>query len=266
MSATLAAFASASFPGEDALCEKCGYRLCGLQTHRDCPECGTPIAQSHPRHREGLPWQRAANPRHWCATARMIVTKPGAAFERLRIDQRGRDADGNSCATSTAGLSNMRDRLFLLSFALPLGLVCAAIWFLLGLPRPWAWTVAAPAGILTLSYIEATGVTFISRRRGWRVPFRLAERVVCYASVAWQPAAIICCLLLALHLGPIEWQRRYTFGLFHGDERDYPWLVLVGAASILWFESLVWLGIRRVRYANATHGGESWHGNRKVDS
>ncbi|MGV6814963.1 MAG: hypothetical protein ACWA5W_08150, partial [Phycisphaerales bacterium] len=41
-------------------CERCGYSLTDLTDKGVCPECGTDIALSVPRKREGTPWQRRA--------------------------------------------------------------------------------------------------------------------------------------------------------------------------------------------------------------
>ncbi|MGB0768671.1 MAG: hypothetical protein ACPGYV_13300 [Phycisphaeraceae bacterium] len=106
------------------------------------------------------------------------------------------------------------------------------------------------AVLVAMTYIEMLGVTAFSRRRGWRVPFRLAERVCAFASAGWLPGVVIA--------GVGTW----VLGV-HGQGR--PWfeqligLVRVGwlcyaalfVASFLWFETLVWIGVRRVKFANA---------------
>ena len=247
---------TSGFPGADALCERCGYRLRGLPPHGDCPECGQPIARSDPVHRPGLPWQHRISPRAWLATCLLVMLHPKRAYRMLRVDQAGVDGDGRPLMATYdpddgGRLSNRHDRLFLAAFAVGIGAYWGAIWMVMQLPRPALWAGAVAAAILVLCYIEAAGVTWFSRRRGWRVPLRLGERVVCYAAVGWLPAGLILCKLFVLHVGPQLWQVRFTGGLMQGDIADLPWLVLIGGVSILWFEILVWLGVRQVRYANA---------------
>src|SRR5262249_5559751 len=107
----------------------------------------------------------------------------------------------------------------------------------------------AGVAVIGMTYIEALGVSFFSRRRGWRVPWRLAERVVCYAAVGWIPATMLC--VKAFMLVPSG----YFFRLGHRWGGSWDTLevfvpVIVLSLSVLWFETLVWLGARQMRFAN----------------
>lgn len=224
------------FPDPESLCEVCGYRLQGLAAAGDCPECGEPVAASSPTHRIGPAWQTRPSLKHACHIVMALSLTPKRFFRRMR-------ADG----------SNHTARLFLLLVALLIGLGWGA----------WAWaawavgiTLAVVHGVsvgvtvLLLSYIEALGVTVFSRRRDWRVGYRLAERLVCYSSIAWVPAAAV----MAVAYGLVRSGRldRWMARLLGAWE---PWqslalLVLIAATVMLWFEVLVWIGVRQVKHAN----------------
>lgn len=115
----------------------------------------------------------------------------------------------------------------------------------------WLLGMVAAKAVLLMSYVEAVGVTFFSRRRGWRVPFGLAERVTGYASVGWVIAAVVLGgLSLLTGNGRAEaWVGRLFPDFFEPDLR-----LLLGAAglgaAVMGFEVLVWTGVRRVRFGN----------------
>lgn len=103
--------------------------------------------------------------------------------------------------------------------------------------------------INTLTYIEMLGVTAFSKRRGWRVPFHLAERVCCYASVGWLPGVVLAGVgvgLLQVY-GPGRPWYEHLLGLIRVGWLFYGGLFVL---SLLWFETLVWIGVRQVKYAN----------------
>ncbi len=225
------------FPGSEALCETCGYRLCRLDPQQSCPECGDPIARSDPALRTGLPWQHKMTLGAWIVTVWRLVVEPGVSFRTLIV-----------------GGSNRRARIFLASFVVGLSFGVYLAFQLHGMPQAWRWAVGVAVGISAATYVEAFGVAFFSTRKGWRVPVALAEQVACYASVGWviAVATLIWLQILAengvlanllVDLWPQPWG---PYGLAVD-------VVLTAAAvglSILWFEMLVWFGVRRVRYAN----------------
>ncbi|MEM8782719.1 MAG: hypothetical protein AAGE65_07655 [Planctomycetota bacterium] len=222
------------------LCEACGYPLPGVNESQACPECGAPAARSNPARRTGPLWNTRPGPGAWIDIALAMLTRPAAFYRELRL-----------------GGSNVMPRLFLLSVACLVGAgwaVGEAWWNDRPAPLAWGLGMLAAKSVLLLSYLEAGGVTFFSRRRGWRVPFRLAERVVCYAAFGWLPAAAG---LIGLN---VAWQ---SGGL---AETLRPWLpasdvlpaaslapivfVAIGGVLILGFETWVYVGVRQVRFAN----------------
>lgn len=114
-------------------------------------------------------------------------------------------------------------------------------------------SVVSALVILALTLIEMIGVTAFSQRRGWRVPFPLARRVCCLASVGWLPGAVLAGLgiwLFEVFAVGQPWFD-HLLGLIRVGWLCYAALFIL---SFLWFETLVWIGVRQVRYANAWPG------------
>jgi hypothetical protein len=231
----------AEFPWADSLCERCGYRLQGLPRAGVCPECGLPAIESDPVRRDGLPWQHRLSLGSWFETLRAIALHPGGSFSRLRV-----------------GGSNWRDRLFLLSFAVIVGLIWGGIGHAAGMRSPWWWALWVGLAMIGLTYVEVLGVAYFSWRRGWRVDWWLAERVAAYASPGWVVAAVALLKLKMLHeagwlwrVVPANWGPRFD------PYRDLILAGIGGGLAILWFETLVWLGVRQVKFANRPPGSPS---------
>ena len=231
---------STAFPDEDAICESCGYPLRGVTSDQACPECGQSVSASDPDHRPGLPWQSTFGLLSWFKTVWLTTFVVSRGFRMLRVDRPGE-------------IRNGPDRLFLATLAVLTGLLWAMVWWLAGLGSPfrWGWLVAMVVVIMT--YVEIFGVAYFSQKRGWRVSLALAERVGCFCAVGWIPAALLFeAVLLLDQFGVLAsyWPPRW--GMWDLKIR---WLVLPTAwgVSILGFETLVWLGIRQVKYANYTH-------------
>lgn len=167
---------------------------------------------------------------------------PSKAFSIFRLDIPSSDP-----SEGKTNRNNWRARVFLALIAGGMGLIWYLYWRTAHGIRPLQWGISATVGLLLLTYIETIGVAFFSGRRGWRVPLATAERIACYASVGWIPAGLVLLKVFMWHDHPVL---NGPFDLFKGDARDYPWMVSIGAASILWFEWLVWFGCRRLKYAN----------------
>jgi rRNA maturation protein Nop10 len=237
----------------DLLCESCGYTLSGLPADGACPECGRAIASSAPSARPGSPWQTARTGRSWVRTNYLMLRRPGAVFDRLRVDR--------------------KHALPLLMVNLLLaGALLAAPWVgtLIGDPArnsrtaEWVWrivpmarsqlvgTVGVGLALLGLTAIEALGVRFFGRRRGWRITPDIAWQVCAHASVGWVVAAVLTLLSL------IVWLNLSYFGLSGWVARRGTWadlsMALIPAAGflagMLVFEVLVYRGILRCKYAN----------------
>ncbi|MEM7625650.1 MAG: hypothetical protein AAF333_08480 [Planctomycetota bacterium] len=218
------------------LCESCGYGLRGLRLAEVCPECGLPISDSLPLHRTGPAWQARMTAGHWLEAARGVLGGPKRFFRGMRLDG-----------------PNLPARFFLLSIALIVG-VGWGVFTAVGHDKPillsWVVGMAAAKTVLIMTYIESLGVTFFSRRRGWRVPFRLAERLTCYASVGWILAAVVLAVLSLVETSGVfeAWARKFL-GRWNPEYRLLLGVVAFGAA-VMGFELLVWTGVRQVRFSN----------------
>lgn len=227
---------SPTFPGPDTLCESCGYALKGLSPDGGCPECGLAIAESSPTKRTGHLWQTRPGPQAAFNVVIALMLNPRYFFRTMRIDG-----------------PNLNARLFLLLVVAFIG----ALWFSISVSVYGYRQDAAliqegilTTGIVMLTYVEALGVTYFSRRRGWRVPFRLAERLVCYCSIGWVPVAIIMGITIRFYAdGRLDGWMSGLLGVW-GPWQSLELLVLIGAVSLLWFETLVWIGVRQTKYAN----------------
>ncbi|MFK7788127.1 MAG: hypothetical protein AB8C95_01370 [Phycisphaeraceae bacterium] len=225
-----------TFPTEDSLCEACGYPLKGLSQDTVCPECGYAVAESSPAKRTGIEYEFETK---FFRLMELLL----APFYSAKQTFRAMPIDG----------SNRQYRwLLLLSSVTALG-----VWSALGskaLEGTYrngdVFTLLIPLFVIALTYVEVIGVTAFSRRRGWRVPLALAERVCCRAAIGW-----VFGLLIA---GAGMWVLKWTAAGQPWFEQNLGlvrvrWLFygLLFVLSFLWFETLVWIGVRQVRYANA---------------
>ncbi|MEO0474839.1 MAG: hypothetical protein AAF085_02550 [Planctomycetota bacterium] len=234
-----------AFPHADALCEGCGYPIKGLSPDACCPECGIPVADSSPIHRTlklDDPWLTLGL---YLRMFRLFLLRPKQSFRMLAPS--GGELIPEKFLFRNSFLAGLIVSLIVFlgsAFIIPPRFHSIPIQSALGL------FIGTAIAISVLTYIEMLGVTAFSRRRGWRVPFPLAQRVCGLASVGWLPGAVILgvgiWMIQAFGVGRPWFD--HLFGLVRVG-----WLVYAGlfVLSFLWFETLVWIGVRQVRYANA---------------
>ena len=233
------------FPTEDALCEHCGYPIKGLAFDADCPECGQAVAQSSPAHRTlRIEGQWLGLKSYWRLQLNVLF-QPRRSFRSLDVSSVGRVPEQ-----------------LLLRNSLLAGLIIGAIVFLGSayvitprfhrVPIESFFKIAGVGALVicVLTFIEVLGVAAFSKRRGWRVPFPLARRVCCLASVGWLPGAVMAgvgiWLFEVLAVGRPWFD--HLLGLVRVGWLCYGALFVL---SFLWFETLVWIAVRQVRFANA---------------
>jgi len=126
-------------------------------------------------------------------------------------------------------------------------------------------TVAAFGSLLLLTWIEVVGIRFFSARRGWRLSNAASWQIAAHASMGWS----LCGLLTLLGLAAMTAIDRLAPGLWrHSLDLTWATLGVVSArtialvvlplggfiAGMLVFETLVYVGVLRCRFANAPRG------------
>ncbi len=216
------------------LCERCGYVLDGSPRDGPCPECGRPVRDSLPEFRPGTPWQQRRSLKTWWTTNVGMVTRPRQMFEVMRVPTRRQgsprltDLSVYNCAGAVAPfaiiatfLSSRRDGFIMFS----VGVIA----------------------LVALTEIEALGLRFIARRRGWRVSWRLARAICAHASIGWAalfPFAVLSWLFLVVVQIVFD-VAPWSDWLFVSN------MVIWLLPPMLCFETLAYLGVRACKYANA---------------
>ncbi|MDX2016745.1 MAG: hypothetical protein SFY95_03780, partial [Planctomycetota bacterium] len=108
-----------------------------------------------------------------------------------------------------------------------------------------AMVVLGVPAVMLLTWLETLGVRFIGSKRGWRITRDVAWSVCGHAAVGWFASALLTQVLFAL--GTLAFARLDDASMLF----TLPALaVLLLLAWLLVFESLVYVGIRRCRFAN----------------
>lgn len=252
-----------ALPDHLLLCETCGYVLEGLETEPRCPECGTAMAWSLPSRRTGTSWQRSPGLWTWFRTTWMMCGKPRALFDVMSTTGRG-----------------WRTLMFI--YLLIAATLFAAPWPEMGSirapfptlgPKVVLETVRYVAGsvlntaiafsvLWVLTWIEVVGIRFFSARRGWRLSRAASWQIAAHASMGWSLCGLLTLIGLAAmtaidRVSPSLWRHSLdltwaSLGVVSARNIALILLPLGGfVAGMLVFESLVYIGVLRCRYANA---------------
>jgi len=233
----------------DLLCERCGYALEGLRRYDPCPECGRPIEQSCPERRIGSPWQQGARFGVWrnlCA----LLRHPLTTFDRVRVDEKGArrlEADSIAWASLLFALF-ISVRVTIEAIDDPGGARTMALIFLV---VPVLSFLIYALVLLMLTSIERRGIRFFGRMRRRRITAAIAETIVAHACVGWMISSLL--IWLAWPTGSlIAWIAREhawaRWELILLAPTLLPWLGFF--TGLLFFETLVAIGVRRMRFAN----------------
>ncbi len=197
----------------------------------------------HPANRVGSAWQQGASVWSWVVSALLgVFRRPRGFWDRVMVDRRAARglAVVNAATAGVVGVGipayMLRDVMLFVVFA-PLAGV--TVW------------------VLTL--IEHAGLRFWGRVHGARITKDVAWAVCGHASYGWVIGGVL------VAAGWIVGMFDRASGYFHigqsGRVAVLPfgsWLYMVIGAfvGLLLFETLTYLGVRRMRFANRPSGGD----------
>ena len=105
--------------------------------------------------------------------------------------------------------------------------------------------------MVLLTWIERVGVVFFSRRRGWRIGKELATEICANAAPGWIAAGVLMNVGLAFSHAVDLLKPYLPLGQWALRDAIKAGLPVLGfIAGMLIFETLVYIGVRRCRYAN----------------
>ncbi len=228
---------------DDFLCGRCGYELNGLARDRVCPECARPIEASHPDARVGTSWQRGER-LGYVKTLRAGLARPRRMFDVCRIDAASVQVlkwlHFSLAAAVMSGAHVMAAMMWGRQHVAEILLVAAVLLL------PGLWLLLA-----LLSEVERRGIMLWGRAGGRRINAAVASTIVAHASAGWVAASVLVFAgtLLGAHL---FWLSETRAGFTAYDLYVAPAIGPgVGAfLGLLWFEILVYVGVRRCQYAN----------------
>jgi len=216
-------------PDDLLLCESCGYELSALRRRDKCPECGRPIGSSLPERRNAY-GSRGLLERWWLA-----IASPIRIWERVDV--------------SDFRQSRRSLQLTLLVVSLVPGV---SLWLASGgaVRFPVVLPLIVPAYIVFgfMTFLEEVGIRFFGRRRGWRISKNVSAAVVSHASIAWALSGVGVGVVWALFLRD-ELEVRNVYGPISSYTL---YMFLAFLPGMLWFETLVWIGMRKLRFANVS--------------
>lgn len=244
------------------LCERCGYDLSAGEDHATvCPECGEPVENSLPARRFGTAWQRRQGVVPLIVTTFRTLRTPRKTFRTLRIDRPGIRAQlAINCFIAAFFIADpwvgvLAGDPVRAAHGSGHELVTRILGYL-------AYTGLITLLLVCLSALEVRGVLFFAKRRGWRLAPTAAWQICAHSSVGW----IFCGVLSLLGMAALTALSLRT-NLIPKGMVDFAPLLNVRAAwhdvlaaflffggyvlGLLVFETLVYLGVRECRFANA---------------
>jgi hypothetical protein len=230
------------------LCEKCGYDLTGLPESGNCPECGTPVADSLGENRAPPAWEQRPSPATFLSTTAAALFRPRRFYKTF----------------STRHQTPLQPLFAHVHWAVASLLLGTAAtfhlaWYMLIIfatsPRTVAYTaVLAEFAFVAGCYVAVVGTTALAGRltaweaayRGYRLPGPIVMRGLHYHAAHYLP----------IGLGALLTTGGYfylTYGRGVAVETASAYLYTLSAgvivAAFYLFETY-WIGMRNMMYAN----------------
>lgn len=247
----------------ELLCERCGYSIEGLPASTNCPECAEPVAASLPESRPGSAWQRSRGAAAWGRTVLDLLRRPGRTIRSVRIE-----------AERSARFRRVNVLLAAAILTVVPALTYAvqtvrhqAPYSVRDLTWPWAESALRWAGLaivllvwwagLTLALslmtsVETWGIRTFGRVHGKRITRTVARTITAHATAGWVAAAVFVSGGFALGMLLYEVTNHRNVEPFRGVMMLSPiWMpTILGLIGLLAFESIVYLGVLRCKFAN----------------
>jgi hypothetical protein len=231
----------------DLLCEQCGYALTGLPPGSLCPECGTPTAESDPKHRHLPAWENRSKflPIRFLTTSAGVLFRP-TKFYRTLVTRPAVDRSGSFAWVHWFAASLL---FALAAYGHSTGFIPAVTdtltvngWII------WAsLSVGTFIVLLALTHLASRLTTWEATYRGLRLPLVAVKRGMHFHAAHYLPVAMVAVVtvlgydfLLARHVLSGLSAMPYLY-VICGE-------VIVGA---LYLFRTYWIGMRNMMYANA---------------
>lgn len=187
-----------------------------------------------------------------------MLTNPARAFSRCRFEP---EPNRKRLAFHIAVASFLMGSVAPFAAALspntdPFSLLVAAV----ALPLfAFTW-VPVFFVIRLLTYIEARGIRFFGARRRFRITPNVALAICAHAAPGWTFGGVL--VVAGVVLG--AWLQYLATHQSTGPLHLYLLAAPVGLpvmglfAGMIWFETMVWMGVRKCRYANTSEATSEW--------
>ncbi len=253
----------------ELLCERCGYSIEGLPQETNCPECGRPVVESLPEARSGTAWQQDPSARSWARTLLALLCHPRRTVRTFKIERESSRSFAGLTMTVAAALPSA-----VCSGAIGLGWVFRnePVFWTAGsrtaLPRidPVAvgsFYILAWVGLATLLWVltrvEYLGIRTFGRFHRTRITRAVARTITAHATAGWMGAAILASVGFLLGVAMLHRALRHDVGPWRGPMMLSVGLLpaLGGFLGMLWFESIVYLGVLNCKFANRERAGSA---------
>jgi hypothetical protein len=241
-----------TFKEDDFLCERCGYILNGLGPEADCPECGKPAWESHPGRRVGTRWFQRLRPKEVSRAFWAFVLRPSSIFAIEPVGKRHSLAHIILFSFAagflySGSLDSIQPHIFEAD--------SSAVDFMM----PFMTFIVAALLFLGLIAIEYAGIRFFGNKNKWRITGSHALTICAVSSPGWVIGLVAgvlpVLLVIALDEGHL-WIRNGTLSIY--NPVNLMLVIIPFVFGLLWFETLVYIGMRRMKYANPPEAAPVW--------